>query len=734
MKNTQRILSLLLALTLLFSLWSPAYALEGSGVSLSMTGSQSSVKVGEEVTVTIQTDKDFTTRGSGMTLYYDDGVLEPDLDGSTTAAPLQINTVTVGGKAALRISFLPGLEPAVFSASEALAQIRFKALAVTEQTSISIGAAYLYDELLTEIALERPAAFDLTIEPSEVYIPVTGIALDKTELTVEEGETKTLRARVEPAGASDPTVIWTSSDENVAVVSDGIVKGVASGTATVTAATAEGGYTAACTVTVTPPYAGYTVKMPADMTAVLGDTVQIPLVIGNVDGKTGYNAFDLNLTYDPSVLELVSTILPDAQMRVTDGQINILGCGKDRLADTIPAALEFRVLELRQTEVVLGDARVDNSGNALVRNASLATPIHNRTVITVTGYPVTLPENFTGETTAIPYTDYTFAEPTDYYDYTVTATAAGTQVPVTDNGDGTYTIGAAYVTGEIIVTAAKTGKIFQVTLPAEMRGEPTARHGMDYVATLDWDGSYRFRITVTIGGEEYTGFADSSTVVTIPGEEITGDIVFALSKTPITPVTPPEDPTTPTTPTKPTAPTTPTTPTKPTAPTTPTTPTKPTTPTTPTTPTAPTEQGTDIQTEVCSYVALDNAQIFLVTVQGEPGEGKVFSYGGAPMYFSEKYDCWVIPVMMKGELSIERARKCVAAVDGTKVVLEKTAYDVDQNGRTDLKDAQLVHDLYNAGYQLTDKDAKTFLNADVNMDKKLDVLDVAAVIYGIVQN
>ena len=56
MKNKQRILSLLLALALVFSLWSPAYALEGNGVSLSMTASQSSVKVGEAITVTIETD------------------------------------------------------------------------------------------------------------------------------------------------------------------------------------------------------------------------------------------------------------------------------------------------------------------------------------------------------------------------------------------------------------------------------------------------------------------------------------------------------------------------------------------------------------------------------------------------------------------------------------------------------------------------------------------------------
>ena len=92
---------------------------------------------------------------------------------------------------------------------------------------------------------------NLTIDPAEVNIPVTGISLDKTELTLEEGEMEALKATIEPIGASDPTVIWASSDETVAVVSGGVVKGLSSGTATITATTQDGGFTASCTVTVT---------------------------------------------------------------------------------------------------------------------------------------------------------------------------------------------------------------------------------------------------------------------------------------------------------------------------------------------------------------------------------------------------------------------------------------------------------------------------------------------------
>ena len=114
MKKLKRTLGFLLALTMVFGLWSLTYAVEGSDVTLSLSFSQPGVKVGESVTLRIEADRDFSSRGSGMTLCYDDAVLEPELEASSAAAPLQIHAVTVGGKAALRISFLPGAEPVVF--------------------------------------------------------------------------------------------------------------------------------------------------------------------------------------------------------------------------------------------------------------------------------------------------------------------------------------------------------------------------------------------------------------------------------------------------------------------------------------------------------------------------------------------------------------------------------------------------------------------------------------------
>lgn len=100
----------------------------------------------------------------------------------------------------------------------------------------------------TEEEVTKTTTYDITV--SEVA--VTGITLDKEETTILVGITKTLKATIEPANATDKTVIWTSSDEDVATVDEnGVVTAVAAGTATITATSNENDeVTASCAVTV----------------------------------------------------------------------------------------------------------------------------------------------------------------------------------------------------------------------------------------------------------------------------------------------------------------------------------------------------------------------------------------------------------------------------------------------------------------------------------------------------
>ncbi len=69
-----------------------------------------------------------------------------------------------------------------------------------------------------------------------VVVPTTGLSVDPSSVTILEGESATVTATVSPSNATDKTVTWSTSDAAVATVSGGVIRGVAPGTATITAA------------------------------------------------------------------------------------------------------------------------------------------------------------------------------------------------------------------------------------------------------------------------------------------------------------------------------------------------------------------------------------------------------------------------------------------------------------------------------------------------------------------
>ena len=91
-----------------------------------------------------------------------------------------------------------------------------------------------------------------TVTVRAANVPVTGVTLNKTNLTLQEKASETLTATVVPAEATNKNVTWTSSNANVATVdTDGTVTAKSAGTATITVTTEDGEKTAACEVTVT---------------------------------------------------------------------------------------------------------------------------------------------------------------------------------------------------------------------------------------------------------------------------------------------------------------------------------------------------------------------------------------------------------------------------------------------------------------------------------------------------
>ena len=90
------------------------------------------------------------------------------------------------------------------------------------------------------------------ITSGSVEIPVTGVDVSPSSLTINGTESSLLIKTISPAEASDNRVTWSSSNIDVATVSaTGLVTGVSPGSAIIKVITKDGGYTDSCSVTVT---------------------------------------------------------------------------------------------------------------------------------------------------------------------------------------------------------------------------------------------------------------------------------------------------------------------------------------------------------------------------------------------------------------------------------------------------------------------------------------------------
>ena len=93
-----------------------------------------------------------------------------------------------------------------------------------------------------------------------VTVPVTGITLNRSELSISRGGNAVLRATVIPEDASDKTVTWSSSKTSVVQVSNGNISGVGDGEAIIVARA--GGKEASCNVRVNTRWSDWMDSLP----------------------------------------------------------------------------------------------------------------------------------------------------------------------------------------------------------------------------------------------------------------------------------------------------------------------------------------------------------------------------------------------------------------------------------------------------------------------------------------
>lgn len=513
----------------------------------------------------------------------------------------------------------------------------------------------------------------------------------------------------------------------------------------------------------TPAAKGYTVSLGADKQVASGQIVEIPVTIGNNDGKTTYNAYDMTFSFDPAILTLKmeATSIEGYRVIPGNGTVQIVRYGKAaELGDAL--TLSFVAAGQGESDVKVTKACVDTNANAIEFDAPAAAILDDTAVITVSGYTVSLPDDFT-RTDAVGSVitaggTLTFKPVDPNYDYTVTVTVGGGEATtVSPDEDGIYTV--PNVNGNVFVSSTKTAKSFNVTLGADTTGAATATYQTDYTFNLTPVDGYTYNMTVTIGGKDYTGFKaqgndDGTTTYTIPGADVTGDIVINSNKQ----VKQPETFTV-------------------------------------------TFDGTGageangessvkentnytftvakqenfeytitatmggkavtvteganntytianvtgnlvitiekkstltMEVTVSKYVEMDNKTVFLVTVTGTPEEGKAFAYGDNVMYKTTAYGqnvySWLVIVDKNETFDQATAEAKITQASATAEEVTQS-YDVNETGVVDINDAQLTYDIYSGKYTDFEKvSVRKFLRADVNFDKAVNSTDAVAVV------
>lgn len=547
----------------------------------------------------------------------------------------------------------------------------------------------------------------------------------------------------------------------------------------------------ALSVTVTPASTevkGYAVAASAvNPSITVNDKAQVELKISNKDVKT-YNAYYMEVSYDTSVLAYESIASTDAKVIDSNGTLKIVGYGADKTCGTDNIVLTFTGKATGEAKVTVTSAKVDVKANAAAQNAPAANITTDVATITVGGYQVTLPDDFTADSmVAEPNKDYTFTakDTSKKYDFTG-STMGGNPVTVIDKGNGTYTV--ENVTGPLVITA--TEKAGKVTI--NLSGD-----AVDTIVNKSWDPATEVdegtelsftaqpesgkELVVTVNDEEITGVNRQGMYsYTIAAEKVTGTALNIVvnykvaGKATIN------------------------------------------------------ESGTawdkvgnlrrvgwtksgdkvdagatlefffkpetgktikdyvirannedctyeqvggrykvkipaeiitagatvtiyfdyaatpepTITVDVSEYLKLDNQSIFLITATGEVADGKVLAYGENQMYWSSKYGesgayAWL--VIADGTKNLDglktEATAAITAVNGTKVEIVYDG-DVNQTKSVDINDAQLVWNMYNAEYK-ADTDFQTvnrlkYLSADINGNKTVDTSDAAAIVNTIV--
>lgn len=298
---------------------------------------------------------------------------------------------------------------------------------------------------------------------------------------------------------------------------------------------------------------GYTVSMGADQQVAAGQQVRIPVTVASSEKNiTGFNAYDMTFTYDPTALTLNTKTGDAANLTVedNDGTVRVRRYGATQaLGEAL--ALEFTAKATATSTVKLANAKFDLDANSINFDAPDATISDADTVVNANNFTVTLPDAFTSdETRLVPKGgSFTFKPVDSHYTYTFTVKMGDTVTEgLTFGANDTYTI--ENISGNVEVTyTGKTPKQYDVEyvfgdkdplLEKDVtKGPDKATYLQDYSvivtprAGLSYWIHYEIRYPNGTRSDQVSltpvANADGTITYTIPGSKIDGTVYLIIS-------------------------------------------------------------------------------------------------------------------------------------------------------------------------------------------------------------
>ncbi len=337
-------------------------------------------------------------------------------------------------------------------------------------------------------------------DPTGNTVPVTGLSLSPSVVSVNIGGTVQLSANVTPLNATNQSVNWNSGNSNIATIdSNGIISGIAAGTIAITATTLDGGYIASAQVTVAAVSVEYIAISPTSVTLDPGETSQFSAIV------TPDNATNQNISWSTSDTAIVSVDSNGLVTAVSDGTASVTAISEDG-GHTASADITVNYVEIPVTGVELSPTNLlIGVGDTSSLSASVIPATANNQVV-----------HWTTNNSSIATVDASGK---------VTGVAVGTAIITVTTDDGGYS-----ATSSIRVNDITTGTIlaeYWENIPGINITDLTGSHDypdnptrIEYLASLEgatnWAENYGTRIrgyvyppvtgsyTFWIAGDDYS--------------------------------------------------------------------------------------------------------------------------------------------------------------------------------------------------------------------------------------